>query len=52
MSTITNQTTEASLGTYFVRLFEVDADQFQLRAQKSAPIGTATASIVHTNLVI
>ena len=34
MSTITNQTTEASLGTYFVRLLKVDADQFQLRAQK------------------
>ena len=32
MSTITNQT-EASLGTYFVHLFEVDADQFRLRAQ-------------------
>ena len=30
MTTITNQTT----GTYFAHLFEVDADQFQLRAQK------------------
>ena len=37
MSAITNQTTEASLGTYFVHLFEVDADQFQLRAQKPHP---------------
>ncbi len=34
MSTITNQTTEVSPGTYFVHLFEVDADQFQLLAQK------------------
>ena len=34
MRAITNQTTEASLGTYFAHLFEVDADQFQLRAQK------------------
>ena len=34
MSTITNQTTEVSPGTYFAHLFEVDADQFQLRAQK------------------
>jgi hypothetical protein len=34
MSTITNQTTEAARGTYFAHLFEVDADQFQLRAQK------------------
>ena len=35
MRAITNQTTEASLGTYFVRLFEVDADQFQLRDTKA-----------------
>ena len=34
MSAITIQTTEAALRTYFVHLFEVDADQFQLRAQK------------------
>ena len=34
MSAITSQTTEAALGAYFVHLFEVDADQFQLRAQK------------------
>ena len=34
MSAITNQTTEAALRSYFVHLFEVDADQFQLRAQK------------------
>jgi hypothetical protein len=34
MTTITNQTNEASLGAYFVDLFKVDADQFQLSAQK------------------
>ncbi|HET9716438.1 MAG TPA: hypothetical protein VFP60_09670 [Pseudolabrys sp.] len=28
---------EASFGTYFVRLFEVDADQFQLLAQSTRP---------------
>ena len=47
MSAITSQTTEAALGAYFVHLFEVDADQFQLRAQK--PRWTAITSIVHTN---
>jgi hypothetical protein len=30
MSMITNETAKASLGTYFVQLFKVDADQFQL----------------------
>jgi hypothetical protein len=30
MSTITNQTTETSPGTYFAHLFKVDADQYQL----------------------
>ena len=34
MSTNTNQTIAASFGTYFVHLFEVDADHFQLLAQK------------------
>jgi hypothetical protein len=34
MSTITDQNTEASLGTYLVHLFEVDADHFQMLAQK------------------
>ena len=34
MSAITNQTTEASFGTYFVHLFELDADHFQMLAQK------------------
>jgi hypothetical protein len=34
MSTIPNQSTEASLGTYFVHLFEVDSDHFQMLAQK------------------
>ncbi len=34
MSTITKQTPEATLGSYFVDLFKVDADQFQLLAQK------------------
>ena len=35
MSTITHQTTEVSPGTYFANLFKVDADQFQLLAQKA-----------------
>ena len=34
MSTITNETAEPSLGAYFVRLFKVDADQFQLLSEK------------------
>jgi len=34
MSTVTDQTTETSPGTYFARLFKVDVDQFQLLAQK------------------
>ena len=34
MSTTTHQATEASPGTYFVHLFKVDAEQFQLLAQK------------------
>jgi hypothetical protein len=34
MSTITNQTPEAKLGTYFADLFKLDAEQFQLLAQK------------------
>ena len=34
MSTATNHTTEASPGTYLVQLFKLDADQFQLLAQK------------------
>jgi hypothetical protein len=34
MSKTTDKTTEASSGTYFARLFKVDAEQFQLRAQK------------------
>jgi hypothetical protein len=34
MSVITNETAKASLGSYFVQLFKVDADQFQLLAQK------------------
>ena len=34
MSTITNQTAEPSLGAYFVQLFKVDADQFQLLSEK------------------
>jgi hypothetical protein len=34
MSTTTKQPTEDSPGRYFVRLFKVDADQFQLLAQK------------------
>ena len=34
MSAIKDQTTEVSPGTTFVRLFKVDADQFQLLAQK------------------
>ena len=34
MNTITNQTTEASLGNYFVHFFEVEADHFQMLAQK------------------
>jgi hypothetical protein len=34
MHTITNQTTEASLGAYFVDLFKLDVDQFHLSAQK------------------
>ena len=33
MSTITDQTTENSLGAYFVRLFKVDAEEFRIRAQ-------------------
>lgn len=34
MSTTTNQTAESSVGTYFVQLFKVDADQYQLLSQK------------------
>jgi hypothetical protein len=34
MSKTTDQAAEASPGNYFVRLFKVDAEQFQLRAQK------------------
>ena len=34
MSMITKQTPEAKLGTYFVDLFKVDSEQFQLLAQK------------------
>jgi hypothetical protein len=34
MSKKTDQTTETSPGTYFARLFKVDAEQFQLLAQK------------------
>ena len=34
MSTTKDHAAEASPGTYFVRLFKVDADQFQLLAQK------------------
>jgi hypothetical protein len=34
MSKKTDQTTETSPGNYFVRLFKVDAEQFQLLAQK------------------
>jgi hypothetical protein len=34
MHTITNQTTEASLGAYFVDLFKLDVDQFHLSAQQ------------------
>jgi hypothetical protein len=34
MSKTTEQRTEASPGNYFVRLFKVDAEQFQLQAQK------------------
>ena len=34
MSRTTNQNTEASLGAYFAHLFEVDADHFQMLAQK------------------
>jgi hypothetical protein len=34
MSTITNETAEPSLGAYFVRLFKVDADQFQLLSER------------------
>ena len=34
MSAITNHTTEASFGTHFVHLFELDADHFQMLAQK------------------
>jgi len=34
MSKTTDQTTEATPGTYFARLFKVDAEQFQLLAQK------------------
>jgi hypothetical protein len=34
MSKTTDQTNEASPGTYFARLFKVDAEQFQLLAQK------------------
>ena len=34
MSKTTEKTTETSPGSYFVRLFKVDAEQFQLRAQK------------------
>ena len=34
MNTIRDQATKSSFGNYFVHLFEVDADQFQLRAQK------------------
>ena len=46
MHTITNQTTEASLGAYFVDLFKLDVDQFHLSAQKPS-CRTATFSIVH-----
>ncbi len=35
MSTIITRTTEVSAGTYFAHLFEVDTDQFQLRAQNA-----------------
>ena len=34
MSTRIDQTGEASLGAYFVHLFKVDADQYQLLSQK------------------
>ena len=34
MSTITNETAEPSLGSYFVQLFKVDADQFQLLSEQ------------------
>ena len=34
MKTITNHTSERSLGAYLVDLFKVDADQFQMSAQK------------------
>lgn len=33
MSKITNETTENSLGSYFVRLFKVDPEQFRMRTQ-------------------
>lgn len=33
MNKITDQATKSSLGTYFVDLFEVDTDQFQIGAQ-------------------
>ena len=34
MGTINDQTIEVSSGTYFARLFKLDADQYQLLAQK------------------
>ena len=34
MSTISKQTPDASLGTYFVDFFKVDADKFELLGQK------------------
>jgi hypothetical protein len=34
MSTVADQAAEASPGTCFVRLFKLDAEQFQLLAQK------------------
>ena len=49
MGPITNETAEPSLGAYFVRLFKVDADQFQLLAEKPQSDGAANSSIVHTN---
>jgi hypothetical protein len=36
MRTFTDQTTKLSFGTYFVHLFEVNADRFQLLADRPA----------------
>ena len=47
MSTITNQTTEASSRHLLRTLVRGGRDQFAAAGAKASPVGTATAQIVH-----